>query len=444
MRIVVKFPTRGIRKERATFAFGKMLALESALHEVRYVVVRDADDAEWAPLEAALFSLAGAHNAMGRIELHSIAAGLGKIAACNAGTPPPSEWDVLVMGSDDMIPAVDGWDDVIARDMAECWPNCDGCLWYHDGNQARLCTYPIMGVNWYAKAGSVYHGGYMSLFADDDAMAQAQRVGRMGVRLWTVLFKHEHPAYGGAPIDALYERNEARDLRMHDQGVFLMRQARDFDWPAVRLSILICTVHSRAASLRGLLESLNAQINGMPSQQGRMVEIHVASDAGVRGGGASIGAKRQQLLARSIGEYVAFIDDDDAVATDYVPRVLAALESGPDCVGFTLRRMVPKTLCRPGDDGGLYVHSRSCAEASGLARPINHLNPVRRALALRAGYADESWGEDAAYARRLYPLLGSEKFLEGSPAYFYFDDARSSLARPLRPRPAVQARSPDG
>ncbi len=439
MRIAVNLPTRN-RLQRAADALGSMLALESGLHEVRYAVAQDADDADAPECVRRILDAAEHYpGAMDRIVFREIPTGLGKIHACNAGTPPHSEWDVLVMGSDDMRCVLPGWDDVVARDMEESWPNLDGCLWYADGNQVRICTYPVMGVNWHAKTGAVYWGGYRSLFADDDAMAQAQRLGRISLRLSTTLFRHEHPAYGGAATDALYARNEAPELWREDQRVFLMRQARNFDWPPVRLSILVCSITERRDDLRNLLASLNAQINALPVTGRRMVETHVLIDGGAASGGLSIGAKRQRLLGRAVGEYVAFIDDDDAVAPDYVSRILAALETMPDCVGFTLRRIVPRWVSRGDGDGGLWVHSKRFTEHAEGERPINHLNPVRRELALQAGFRDESWGEDSAYAARLAPLLagGSESFIDGPPMYFYMDDPRTSAARPLRPKPVA-------
>ncbi len=48
----------------------------------------------------------------------------------------------------------------------------------------------------------------------------------------------------------------------------------------------------------------------------------------------------------------------------------------------------------------------------------NHLNPVRRSLAIRAGFPARSFREDLDYSLALRPLLRSEVFLEG-PVYFY-------------------------
>ncbi len=50
----------------------------------------------------------------------------------------------------------------------------------------------------------------------------------------------------------------------------------------------------------------------------------------------SIGAKRQKLLERAIGDYIVFFDSDDLPFNLYTSKILQALESSPDCVGFKI------------------------------------------------------------------------------------------------------------
>lgn len=46
----------------------------------------------------------------------------------------------------------------------------------------------------------------------------------------------------------------------------------------------------------------------------------------------STGAKRNDLIARAQGEYFSFVDCDDKVEPDYIPLILSALETKPDCI----------------------------------------------------------------------------------------------------------------
>jgi len=180
------------------------------------------------------------------------------------------------------------------------------------------------------------------------------------------------------------------------------------------LSILICHLAGRAAELVELLDVLQPQV----SAYGDAVEIIIETDIGQ----ATIGAKRNRLLDKAQGEYVAFVDDDDLVSEDYVERILAALEHRPACVGIEGVYTQGRQRGRPRR----FVHSirydRWYSEGTGDAevfyRPPNHLNPVARDLAATVRFADRSHGEDHDYSMRLRPLLQSEQFVEG-PMYFY-------------------------
>ena len=97
------------------------------------------------------------------------------------------------------------------------------------------------------------------------------------------------------------------------------------------LSICICTLTDRARQFAELMECIQPQADGEP------VEILVESDSGQ----ATIGEKRNRLLQRAKGQYIAFVDDDDMVAAAYVPQVLSHIRryfnennAYPDCVGM--------------------------------------------------------------------------------------------------------------
>ena len=67
---------------------------------------------------------------------------------------------------------------------------------------------------------------------------------------------------------------------------------------------------------------LNELLHRLEIQMTPEVEIVKFIDKGE----LTIGAKRNQLVKRSKGEYIAFIDDDDLVSFDYVSKILKAIE----------------------------------------------------------------------------------------------------------------------
>jgi glycosyltransferase involved in cell wall biosynthesis len=173
--------------------------------------------------------------------------------------------------------------------------------------------------------------------------------------------------------------------------------------PSHKLSILIPSLHSRKAVLDELLAVLNPQkVDG--------VEVVVVPDEGQM----SIGQKRNMLLTQSKGEYVAFVDDDDMVPTDYVARILKALETNPDCTSLTGKIVFSDGYSRP------FIHSlrydRWIDDHQGKVyyRPPNHLNAVRREIAVRVGFPPWNSGEDRYFSHHIRPLLKREEWIDGT------------------------------
>jgi glycosyltransferase involved in cell wall biosynthesis len=93
-----------------------------------------------------------------------------------------------------------------------------------------------------------------------------------------------------------------------------------------KLSILTCTLHERIHIFKKLNKALEKQIK-IFSQ----VELLANLDSGEK----SIGQKRNELLCAAKGEYVAFVDDDDLIASDYISSILTAISyKKPDCCGI--------------------------------------------------------------------------------------------------------------
>ncbi len=174
----------------------------------------------------------------------------------------------------------------------------------------------------------------------------------------------------------------------------------------MKLSILICSLYSRHKFLDILLHILDKQKNDQ-------VEILVEKDNGK----TILGAKRNLLLEKAQGQYICFVDDDDKVSKDYISKILEALKTEPDCCGIEgiifRRRNTP---------GKLFIHSikyNTWFEEDGIYyRCPNHLNPVKREIALQIGFPEKNSGEDHVYSNGIFPLLKTEVYIKGSIYYY--------------------------
>lgn len=94
----------------------------------------------------------------------------------------------------------------------------------------------------------------------------------------------------------------------------------------MKLSILIPTLPERFVYLKRLRKILDPQVARFNGE----VEIRI-NDAGKS---MTTGAKRNQLIANSIGEYFIQVDDDDQVPTYYVDELMKAIDRRPDVITF--------------------------------------------------------------------------------------------------------------
>lgn len=146
-----------------------------------------------------------------------------KIQACNCSVHS-TEFDIMVLVSDDMEPEVKGFDDVIYRDMMASFPGLDGALHYNDGGISgdQVITLSIIGVNLYKYFGYVYHPDYVSLFCDQEFTDVVRALGKVSYNPRVIV---RHKWIGNTP-DELSRHNESFWDR--DQDVYTKRKAAGF------------------------------------------------------------------------------------------------------------------------------------------------------------------------------------------------------------------------
>jgi glycosyltransferase involved in cell wall biosynthesis len=181
----------------------------------------------------------------------------------------------------------------------------------------------------------------------------------------------------------------------------------------VKLSLLICTLENRKDFLAKLMACID-------KQKTDEVEVLFSLDNGDK----TTGQKRNELLEQAQGEYTAFLDDDDMISDDYVSLVLDAInKSNPDVIGMHLLMTVDGENEERTYHALKYDHwwDEPDPERPGRTRYFrnpNHLNPVKKELALKTKFIDTDWGEDLEYSKGLLQYLKTEEYIE-SPIYYY-------------------------
>lgn len=218
MRLLVKFPTRSRRQKFIGVVKG-YLENSNTPDNIEFVVSIDSDDVSMLGIEEHL-------KEYNNVFIHS-GVSLNKINAVNRDIDKAlSDWDILVLASDDMICQVKGWDDILVSEMQEHFPDTDGILWHNDGYvQERLNTMCILGKKYYDRFGYIYHPDYASLWADNEFMEVGNKLGKQKY-FPQVLFKHEHPSHTGVGGDAQYAHTES--FNWVDGGVYQRRKGMNF------------------------------------------------------------------------------------------------------------------------------------------------------------------------------------------------------------------------
>lgn len=406
--LLVKFPTRG-RPDKFLPLLEQYARGVSGRNDVTFLISVDDDDDS---IDLVDFTEACKKNEYS--DSHSsvtviVESGLSenKIAAVNRDMEKAPDFDVVLLASDDMIPQVAGYDDVILQAMERFFPSTDGVLWFNDGYTGKLLnTLCCLGKAYYDRFGYIYHPDYYSLWADNEFMRVANRLGRQAYINWTII-KHEHPANNSeVSSDSLYDMNEKWYKR--DEQVFRKRESSGYGGLEQRilLSILIPTLTKRRNLRSALVNKVMEQLKKLQAPE--LFEFCISEDRGEK----PIGQKRNELVEQAKGDYIIFLDDDDDVSDNYAETLIAALaDNDADCVTFA-----GLTIHENGTSK-VFVHSLRYSEYSETDRVYirtpNHINAIRTSIAKQHKFPATSFSEDHDFAQSIKKsgALRSEKFI---------------------------------
>lgn len=203
----------------------------------------------------------------------------------------------------------------------------------------------------------------------------------------------------------------------------------------IKLSILICSLNSRAETrkdlLKGLIESVGKCYVETQFEKEYSVEKYIGKDAEVivvtDSKQMSVGAKRNMLLKEASGEYIVFVDDDDRVSYHYTDKLLEKTALKPDVIVFDVARYHNGKQDRMVSYG--IEHGKDYNTGKQYFRIPNHLMCVKKELALRVKFKNISFGEDAQYAAALLPLLKKQERINETLYAYYFDDKLTETAK---------------
>jgi hypothetical protein len=310
-----------------------------------------------------------------------------KIEACNANMNEVDwDWDIVVLVSDDMVPQIRGYDDVIRNHMLAKFPDRKGILWFNDGCQEdRLNTLCVYGRAFYEQQGFLYQPEYKSLFCDTELTDKCRNEYRdICSYIPYCIIRHEHPGTGFAQtMDRLYEHNQK--FWNEDMYTYIGRKTYAYDW-----SVLIPTIPGREESFRSLVNGIREKLQRIAPHL--RVEFCVRFDNREM----SVGKKRQELLQAAKGKYMAFVDDDDDITDAYIEDLAETIRGNyhvmrlrGQIAQFTFTHSLENKLTGPMARGEVFL------------RPPNHLNPMLTDVAKLVSFKDAVRGEDLDWTIRL-------------------------------------------
>ncbi len=220
MKILVKFPTFGRPKQFFETLY-KYYKLADDHKNMEFIVTIDQNDTTMNNTDV-LNGLKTYPNLHVNLGLSN-----NKIHAINRDLDLyTTNWDILLLASDDMVPQIKSYDKIIRDDMLKYYDNLDGVLWYNDGFQSdKLNTLSIMGRVYYERFKYIYYPEYKSVYADNEFTEVSTLLNKATYQN-NILIKHHHPDYGFNRQDIVHIKN-FENLK-HDQDLFNKRKQNNF------------------------------------------------------------------------------------------------------------------------------------------------------------------------------------------------------------------------
>ena len=185
----------------------------------------------------------------------------------------------------------------------------------------------------------------------------------------------------------------------------------------ILLSILIPTIPEREKQFK----AITAKLINQAFLCGSKDEVEFVFNSKPKGT-ISIGLKRDEMYKKAKGLFAVQIDDDDDVPDYFVETILRTIKnnSSVDCIGYYERCLINGVKKR----SKISVLSKEWRENKIPINGVDYLRtpffktPIKTELCQKTGVLDMRFGEDHDFAKRIFPLLKSESFIN-KVMYFY-------------------------
>jgi hypothetical protein len=218
MKLLIKFPTRG-RKNKFFNVLNKYHKKLSGKNEVNFLITLDEDDSDMNNSDS--ISILNSF----KNTVYVFGESKSKIDAVNRDLDKFTDWDIVLLASDDMIPQENGYDDIIINEMSKNFSDTDGVLWFADGNRKDLNTLCILGKKYYNRFNYIYNPEYKSTWCDNEFTEVANKLNKQFF-VDKVIIKHEHPDWGFGGRDIIHNLNLINEE--HDKSVYFKNKSINF------------------------------------------------------------------------------------------------------------------------------------------------------------------------------------------------------------------------
>jgi hypothetical protein len=218
MRLLIKFPTRG-RREKFFSVLDKYYSNLSDLDNTTFLISLDKDDTQMNNTEVVnkLKSYKNLKYFYGNSK--------NKVDAVNRDINKVNDWDIVLLASDDMIPQIEGYDELIRNEMSKTYSDTDGVLWFNDGNRKDLNTLCILGKKYYKRFNYIYNPEYKSTWCDNE-FTEVGNILKKQKFIDQIIIKHEHPDWGFGSRDDIHRLNLENEN--YDKSVYFKNKVMNF------------------------------------------------------------------------------------------------------------------------------------------------------------------------------------------------------------------------